>query len=100
MSNGSPRRRRHRRGGRICRERVDSTLTLLDCWPGDLVTVTRIAPWVTCAARLRELGILEGSQVVVLRTSDPLLLLAKDTRIAVDLGTAAGVEVAGEVMPR
>jgi Fe2+ transport system protein FeoA len=39
------------------------------------------------------LGILEGSQVIVLRAGDPLMLLAKDTRIAVDPDTAAGVEV-------
>ena len=60
---------------------------------GDEVAILRIADELRSAPRLRELGLLEGARVVVLRASDPLLLLVQDGRIAVDRQTAAGIEV-------
>jgi len=73
------------RQGRCCR--------LRDCVDGDQVAILRIADDLCSAPRLRELGLLEGARVVVLRASDPLLLLVQDGRIAVDRQTAAGIEV-------
>lgn len=55
--------------------------------------IRRIVPGVACAARLRELGIMEGASVLVLKQSNPLLLLAQDSRIAIDPATAGGIEV-------
>ena len=66
---------------------------LRDCASGDEVAILRIADELRNAPRLRELGLLEGARVVVLRASDPLLLLVQDGRIAVDRQTAAGIEV-------
>jgi Fe2+ transport system protein FeoA len=43
--------------------------------------------------RLRELGMIEGSQVVVLKRGDPLLLLVEGTRLAVDRSLAGSIEV-------
>jgi Fe2+ transport system protein FeoA len=57
------------------------------------VVVDRIDPGVTCAPRLRELGIMEGMPLVVLRHSDPLVLLTEESRIAIDLHTADCIEV-------
>ena len=68
------RRRRHHRchGGRH-----DSRCSLRQCEAGDHVVVDHIDPGVTCAPRLRELGIMEGMPLVVLRQSDPLVLLTE-----------------------
>jgi Fe2+ transport system protein FeoA len=68
-------------------------LSLRDCRAGELVVIECIAPDLSCGPRLRELGIIEGAAVLVLRQSDPLLLLAQDSRIAIDWLTAEGIEV-------
>jgi len=80
---------RHGRYGRRQRGRP----CLRDCRAGELVVIERIAPDLSCGPRLRELGIIEGAAVLVLRQSDPLLLLAQDSRIAIDLLTAEGIQV-------
>ena len=84
------RRRRHHRchGGRH-----GGSLSLCECDAGDQVVVDRIAPEVSRATRLRELGIMEGMPLLVLRKSDPLLLLTEESRIAIDLRTAGCIAV-------
>jgi Fe2+ transport system protein FeoA len=66
---------------------------LLACSAGALVQIERLPTELGCAQRLRELGIVEGAEVLLLRRSDPLLLLAKESRIAIDLVTASQIEV-------
>ncbi len=68
-------------------------LHLRDCAAGALVRIERMPSELDCAQRLRELGIVEGADVLVLRRSDPLLVLAKESRIAIDLSTAGQIEV-------
>jgi Fe2+ transport system protein FeoA len=82
-------RRRHGRHG----QRQHGRDCLRDCRAGELVVIARIAPDLACGPRLRELGIIEGAAVLVLRQSDPLLLLAQDSRIAIDQLTAEGIQV-------
>jgi len=81
-------RHRQRRHGREC-----AHPNLRDCRPGETVVIERIEPDVACAPRLRELGLIEGSVVLVLRCTDPLLLLSQDSRIAIDLATAEQIQV-------
>ena len=66
---------------------------LLACRSGAAVRIEHIPVELDCAQRLRELGIMEGAEVVMLRRSDPLLVLAKDSRIAIDRATARLIEV-------
>lgn len=92
--------RNHRRRRRLRRcscARTNGHRTLRECVRGERVIVVRIASDLPCATRLRELGILEGEAIVVLRPSDPLVILAQDSRIAIDVGTAAAIEVDGTV---
>ncbi|MBN2081079.1 ferrous iron transport protein A [bacterium] len=86
---------KHRHGRRhgCCCQRDNGQFTLLDCHCGQTVYIKGIDPSVSCAPRLRELGLLDGARVVVLKLSDPLLILVDDTRIAMDWHTAAGIEV-------
>jgi Fe2+ transport system protein FeoA len=72
------------------------TLNLLACPAGATVRVDRLNPDLECAQRLRELGIVEGAEITVLRRSDPLLIVAKESRIAIDLATAERIEVTRE----
>jgi Fe2+ transport system protein FeoA len=60
------------------------------------VVVKRIPPELECGPRLRELGILEGASLTLLRRSNPVLVLVKDSRIALDPATACAIEVALE----
>lgn len=69
------------------------SVSLLACNPGALVRIERIPAELACAQRLRELGIVEGAEILLLRRSDPLLILAKESRIAIDLKTAQQIEV-------
>lgn len=68
-------------------------IRLLDCNAGALLRIERIPVEMECAQRLRELGIVEGAEVLLLRQSDPLLVIAKESRIAIDLVTAGQIEV-------
>lgn len=68
---------------------------LRQCVGGERVVVLRVSAELACATRLRELGILEGETVLVLRQSDPVVILAQDSRIAIDTRTAEGIEVDG-----
>ena len=89
--------------GLLQRNEEDSTLreagtplapvSLLDCSAGALLRIEHIPPEMECAQRLRELGIVEGAEVLLLRHSDPLLVIAKESRIAIDLVTAKQIEV-------
>jgi Fe2+ transport system protein FeoA len=81
-------RHRHRRHGCDC-----GRLNLRGCRAGETVVIEQIEPDVSCAPRLRELGLIEGSVVLVLRCTDPLLLLSQDSRIAIDLATAEQIQV-------
>ncbi len=66
---------------------------LAQCCQGEAVTVISIDPGLAVGQRLRELGLIEGSQVILLRQSDPLLILVKESRIALDPKTAIGITV-------
>jgi len=68
-------------------------LNLEDCTAGETVTVCSFRPGLSCAQRLRELGLVEGSQVLLLKQEDPVLLLIKDSRIAIDPATARQIIV-------
>lgn len=67
--------------------------TLRSAAAGAVLEVVAINCGHACAARLRELCILEGQQIRIERRSDPLLLEVKGSLIAIDLDTAAGIEV-------
>lgn len=88
--NLKPNRHRHRHGRR---DRDRGRINLRGCHAGETVVIERIEPDVSCAPRLRELGLIEGSVVLVLRCTDPLLLLSQDSRIAIDLATAERIQV-------
>jgi Fe2+ transport system protein FeoA len=75
---------------------ASQAVSLLDCAAGATVWVDRIPAELACAQRLRELGIVEGAELMILRHSDPLLVLAKESRIAIDLITARAIEVTSE----
>lgn len=66
---------------------------MLGCRKGDSVRVTCVDEHLPCCQRLAELGILAGSELTVLKQSEPLLVLAHDSRIAIDRQTAARIEV-------
>jgi Fe2+ transport system protein FeoA len=66
---------------------------LADCCNGEAVTVLSVDPALVMGQRLRELGLIEGSQVVLLKRSDPLLILVKESRIAIDPRIAKGIKV-------
>lgn len=66
---------------------------LVDCCQGESVTVVSLDPSLSLGQRLRELGLIEGSQLVLLKQSDPLLILVKESRIALDPKTAKGIKV-------
>jgi Fe2+ transport system protein FeoA len=68
-------------------------VSLLDCNAGALLRIERMPAEMECAQRLRELGIVEGAEILLLRHSDPLLVIAKESRIAIDLVTAKQIEV-------
>jgi len=69
------------------------TLHLADCWAGQTLEVLGLAPRLSCAQRLRELGIVEGAQITLLRRSDPIVVLAMDSRIAIDVSAARRIAV-------
>jgi Fe2+ transport system protein FeoA len=73
-------------GSRVC--------SMLGCQGGDSVRVHRVDDELSCGQRLAELGIIEGAELTVLKQSDPVLLLSRETRIAIDRHTAARIEVA------
>lgn len=85
--------RRRRRHHRCHGEHHGGRCSLCQCEAGDQVVVDRIDPEVTCATRLRELGIMEGMPLLVLRKSDPLVLMTEESRIAIDLRTADCIAV-------
>lgn len=68
-------------------------LNLKDCTAGESVTICSMSPRLSCAQRLRELGLVEGSSVLLLKQEDPVLLLVKDSRIAIDPSTAQEITV-------
>lgn len=68
-------------------------LNLKDCLPGATVTICSINPGLCCAQRLRELGLIEGSHVLLMKQEDPVLLMVKDSRIAIDPATARQITV-------
>lgn len=61
--------------------------------PGTRVRIKRIPPGLSCAQRLRELGLVEGAEVLLLRRSDPVLLALLDSRIAIERSVADALEV-------
>jgi Fe2+ transport system protein FeoA len=66
---------------------------MLGCQKGDSVRVTSVDNQLPCCQRLAELGILEGCELTVLKQSEPLLVLTRESRIAIDRQTAARIEV-------
>jgi Fe2+ transport system protein FeoA len=79
---------KHGQGACRCGRRL-----LTDCIEGQSLTVLTIDQDLSCAQRLRELGILEGTHIMLMRRTDPILVLAKDSRIAIDVHAARRVEV-------
>jgi Fe2+ transport system protein FeoA len=68
-------------------------LQLADCRAGQTLEVLSLAAKLNCAQRLRELGIVEGAQITLLRRSDPFVVLALDSRIAIDVSAAQCIKV-------
>jgi len=68
-------------------------MKLRDCHSGDIVLITEIDSQVSGALRLRELGVLEGVDLLVIKASEPLLLHVNDSRIALDRELAAAITV-------
>jgi Fe2+ transport system protein FeoA len=68
-------------------------VSLSDCLSGQALEVLDLAPKLSCAQRLRELGIIEGAQIKLLRRSDPFVVLAMECRIAIDLTAARRIKV-------
>jgi Fe2+ transport system protein FeoA len=66
---------------------------MLGCQRGDSVRVHSVDAGLTCCQRLAELGIMEGAELTVLKQSEPLLVVTRDSRIAIDRQTAARIEV-------
>ena len=71
----------------------DSTCPLVDCCSGESLIIASVESSLGCGQRLRELGLVEGAEVLLLKHSDPVLLLVKDSRIAIDPKTAGCVRV-------
>jgi len=88
------RHQNHKHGFRGCSRK--GLLTLLDCEDGTRLRIQRFACSLGCQQRLRELGLLEGECVTLLRGSDPVLLWAEESRIAIDPKTAGAIEVTYE----
>lgn len=61
--------------------------------PGARLRIKRIPTGLSCAQRLRELGLVEGAEVLLLRRSDPVLLALLDSRIAIERSVADALEV-------
>lgn len=78
-------------GGR--RWRHGAGLTLTDGQAGERLVVTRFTQGLGCTQRLRELGLMEGKIVVVLRASDPVLLALDDSRLALERTVSDRIEV-------
>lgn len=66
---------------------------ILGCRGKEALRIHKVDDNLQCRQRLAELGLVEGAEVMVLKHSDPLLLLSRDTRIAIDRATAARIEV-------
>ena len=63
------------------------------CSEGMEVLVTEVPQYRCCQQRLRELGIIEGEKVRLLKGRDPMLVLAKDSRIALERSMACQIRV-------
>jgi Fe2+ transport system protein FeoA len=92
MFGARQRLRGHHRGACPCGQECPG-LSLLTAATGTPVRVLRIHCRHDCGLRLRELGIVEGAVVELIKRADPVLLYAKDTRIGLDPRTAAQIEV-------
>jgi Fe2+ transport system protein FeoA len=78
----------------VCREPCgDRVCSMLGCQGGDSVRVHSVDSGLSCCGRLAELGIIEGAELLVLKQSEPMLVLTRDSRIAIDRQTAARIEV-------
>jgi len=60
---------------------------------GDHLVVLGFTPGLRCAQRLRELGLTEGKEVVILRAADPVLVALGDSRIALERRVGESIEV-------
>lgn len=81
------------RKGRAAQKPV-AELRLCDCASGETLEVLELAPKLGCAQRLRELGIIEGARIVLMRRYDPFVVLAMESRIAIDGAAARRIKVA------
>ena len=68
-------------------------MKLRECHSGDIVLITEIDSQVSGTLRLRELGVLEGVDLKVIKACDPLLLHVNDSRIALDRELASAITV-------
>ena len=60
---------------------------------GSVVMITEIDSDRSGALRLRELGVLEGVELKVIKAGNPILLYVNDSRIAMDLELAQVIQV-------
>lgn len=68
-------------------------MKLTQCHSGEIVLITEIDSQVSGTLRLRELGILEGVDMKIIKASNPLLLHVNDSRIALDWELANAISV-------
>jgi Fe2+ transport system protein FeoA len=68
-------------------------MKLTQCRNGEIVLITEIDSQVSGTLRLRELGLLEGVDLKVIKASNPLLLHVNDSRIALDRELADAISV-------
>ncbi|MCB1220056.1 ferrous iron transport protein A [bacterium] len=72
---------------------MESVMKLSECRSGDIVLITEIDSHVSGTLRLRELGVLEGVDLKVIKSSNPMLLHVNESRIALDRELAAAISV-------
>ncbi|MCB1218896.1 ferrous iron transport protein A [bacterium] len=66
---------------------------LSECRSGDIVLITEIDSQVSGTLRLRELGVIEGVDLKVIKSSNPMLLHVNASRIALDRELADAIRV-------
>lgn len=68
-------------------------MKLSECHSGEIVLITEIDSQISGTLRLRELGVLEGVDLKVIKASNPLLLHVNDSRIALDRELASAITI-------
>jgi Fe2+ transport system protein FeoA len=77
----------------VLQQRRCSGMSLTQGAYGEHLVVLGFARGLSCAQRLRELGLTEGKTIVVLRAADPVLLALDDSRLALERSVSDCIEV-------